>query len=122
VVTSKAAVGRQMLGEIGLTRLIEGGSELPQPLVDALTSLLGLVYQAGRADGARQAPPEPVCDVLNRVEAAHFLRCRPTKLDGLVGRADDPVPSFLLGGRRMFRRDDLEQWLARQADRCRRVA
>lgn len=86
---------------------------LPQWLVDAVMGLVASAYQAGRADrGAEveQAAPVVEQDVLDRLEASALLRCSRTKLDGLV--RDGLVPSFMIGKRRLFRRADLDAWLA----------
>ena len=88
-------------------------AELPGWLVDATLGLLASAYSAGRA-----AQPvivetiEPQPDVLDRIEAANFLRCGRGKVDRMV--RDKTVKSFMLEGRRMFRRSDLEAYVEQQ--------
>lgn len=95
-----------------MTTATAPNAPLPRWLVDAVMGLVASAYLAGRADSEAEvqqvAPVEQ--DVLYRDEAARFLRCGKTKLDGLV--RDGVIASFHLGGRRAFRRADLEAYVA----------
>lgn len=89
--------------------------DVPQWLVDAMVGLLASAYSAGRA--AQPVVVETIeaqPDVLDRLEAADFLRCGRTKIDRMVKA--NTIPSFMIGGRRMFRRADLELWIEQRAD------
>jgi excisionase family DNA binding protein len=89
-------------------------ADLPQWLVDAVVGLVASAYSAGRA--AQPVVVETIeaqPDVMDRLEAAAFLRCGRSKLDRMV-RAGT-VKSLMIGGRRMFRRSDLEAWVEEQS-------
>lgn len=95
---------------------------VPQWLIEAATGLLASAYEAGRADVAVETPqPEPLPDVLDRHEAARLVRVKLTKLRELTHREEDPVPSFMLGSRRLYRREEVEEWLRRQPKSHRRA-
>lgn len=59
---------------------------------------------------AGKEPPE----VLNRTEAAAFLRVSLSQFDLLCRREHDPISYSLAGDSRRFFRADLRDWLKRQ--------
>lgn len=55
-------------------------------------------------------PSSEAPDVLDRGEAAEYLRISLSELGYLI--ASERVPSFKLGRRRLFRRSSLDAWMA----------
>jgi excisionase family DNA binding protein len=53
-------------------------------------------------------------DYLDAKETAEMLRCSRSNVYLLATRKRDPLPGKRLGGKLLFQRADIEEWIARQ--------
>jgi hypothetical protein len=86
-----------------------------QSIADVVRGLVAPIVKVAVAEAlaehARDSGPEALWD---RPDTATYLKCSLVKLDGLVARIEDPIPSIKIDGSRRFVPSKVRQWATEQ--------